>query len=280
MLSYRHAFHAGNYADVLKHLVICRILTHMTQKDAPMCYVETHAGAGCYKLTSAEAKKTGEYHQGIGLLWDKQDLPPPLAEYVQLVRQLNTGKKLLQYPGSPWFAHQILRPYDRLELCELHPQDFPLLDQMFKKDRKVHCHFEDGFKRSIALLPPVEKRGLIVIDPSYEIKQDYTKVVDHLKLLHKRFATGIYALWYPIVEQRRINKLEQALIATGIRHIRQYEVSLGPDHDEKGMTGSGMIVINPPWKLDEDLRHSLEYFTTLLSPEKKSSYRITQLVAE
>ncbi len=280
MLSYRHAFHAGNYADVLKHLVLTRIVKHLTKKPGPVCYIDTHAGAGGYSLLSSEAKKTGEFNQGVGVLWDQRKLPESLLEYRQLVERFNDGKALRNYPGSPWFARQLLRNTDRLELCELHPKDHPRLTQLFAGERRVKCHFEDGFKRSLALVPPVERRGLVLIDPSYELKEDYAKVVSHIKELHKRFATGTYALWYPLVDQQRVRTLEKAFIKSGIRNIELYEVSVTADHSQPGMTGSGMIVVNPPWTLKQDLREALEWFGPQISDNAQALYRITELVPE
>jgi 23S rRNA (adenine2030-N6)-methyltransferase len=280
MLSYRHAFHAGNYADVLKHLVVCRILAHLTQKPAPVRYIDTHAGAGVYRLDSAEAGTTGEYRNGIGRLWGRNDLPVALAAYGELVAECNAGDALRHYPGSPWFARRVLRMQDRLDLCELHPQDFPRLQQLFEKDRRVCCHFEDGFDRSLALIPPLERRALVLIDPSYEIKQDYARVAAHVQALHRRFATGVYALWYPLVEPNRVKALEAAFINSGMRRIHLYEVCITSKHNGRGMTGAGMIVINPPWKLREEVRAALDCFAPLISETREPIYRVVELAGE
>ncbi|MEH6651360.1 MAG: 23S rRNA (adenine(2030)-N(6))-methyltransferase RlmJ [Motiliproteus sp.] len=280
MLSYRHAFHAGNYADVLKHLVLTRIVTHLTKKSAPVCYIDTHAGAGGYSLLCSEAKKTDEFSQGIGQLWGQKKLPAALGEYLQLIEQFNQGAALKHYPGSPWLARQLLRKQDRLELCELHPKDYALLAKQFAGERRVKCHFDDGFQRSLGLVPPVERRGLVLIDPSYEVKHDYDKVVTHIKALHKRFATGTYALWYPLVDVARIKRMEQAFVRSGMRNIELYEVSQSDDHAQPGMTASGMIVVNPPWTLKQDVREALEWFGPQISDNGQALYRITELVPE
>lgn len=280
MLSYRHAFHAGNYADVLKHLVLCRILVYLTQKPAPLCYVDTHAGAGGYDLASEQSRKTGEFRQGFGLLWQRADLPPVIAAYRDLVARFNPPGELKLYPGSPWLAQQLLREQDRLELCELHSSEYPLLQQRFAGDRRVHCHNEDGFIKSIALTPPREKRGLVLIDPSYEMKDDYRVVVNHLKLLHKRFATGVYALWYPIVDQYRLNELEAGIIKSAIPRIDLYEISLAADHRRPGMSGAGMMVINPPWKLRRDMQEALAFLAPMFSVDGKPHYRVKELIGE
>lgn len=280
MLSYRHAYHAGNYADVLKHTVLVQILAYLVKKPGPVCYLDTHAGAGVYNLRTAEAEKLAEYRNGIGLLWDRQDLPEPLSVYLNLVKRCNTGEGLKHYPGSPWLAKHLLREQDRLQLCELHPRDFPALGKMFKKDKRAYCFHEDGYKKSLALLPPKEKRGLVLIDPSYEIKDDYANVVEQIKLLYKRFATGVFALWYPVVDPVRVKKLEENITRSGIRRIHLYEVSIIDNHDEPGMTGTGMIVVNPPWQLQEKIEESLAYFAPLISKTGEAHYRVKELVGE
>lgn len=280
MLSYRHAFHAGNYADVLKHLVVCRILDYLTQKPAPLRYIDTHAGAGVYRLDSAEALRNAEFRQGIGMLWGRNDLPGTLAAYRDLVAEFNGGDVLQQYPGSPWFAQRLLRAQDRLDLCELHPRDFPSLQRLFCDDRRVSCHFEDGFKRSLALVPPQERRALVLIDPSYELKQDYARVVDHVRALHRRFATAVYAVWYPLVEARRVKTLETAFINSGMRRIHLYEVCLTARHPGRGMSGAGMIVVNPPWRLREEVHQALAYLAPLVSDTGEPIFRCVELAGE
>lgn len=280
MLSYRHAYHAGNYADVLKHLVLVQILDYLIKKPGPVRYVDTHAGAGMYNLRAAEADKLMEYQNGIGLLLDRPDLPAPLRAYVDSVKGFNAAGKSSRYPGSPSLAQRILREQDKLDLCELHPRDFPALETVFKNDRRVHCHFEDGYKKSIALLPPREKRGLVLVDPSYEIKDDYVKVVEQIKVMHKRFATGVYALWYPVVEAARIKKLEADIVRTGIKRIHLYEVSVTDNHDEPGMTGTGMLVVNPPWQLEEKIGEALAYLAPLVSRTGSAHYRVHILAGE
>jgi 23S rRNA (adenine2030-N6)-methyltransferase len=280
MLSYRHVFHAGNYADVLKHLVVCRILAYLTQKPGPLRYIDTHAGAGTYRLDCAEALRNAEFRNGIGLLWGRNDLPVALAAYRDLVVEFNGGDVLRHYPGSPWFARRLLRGQDRLDLYELHPRDFPRLRQLFENDGRAYCHFEDGFDRSVTLVPPRERRALVLIDPSYELKPDYARVVAHVQALHKRFATGVYALWYPVVESRRLKTLEAAFINSGLRRTHLYEVCLTSTHSGRGMTGSGMIVVNPPWKLRDEVRAALGYFAPLVSETGRPIYRIVELAGE
>lgn len=257
MLSYRHGFHAGNFADVLKHTVLCRVLSYLRQKDKPLLYLDTHAGRGLYSLTTQEALKTGEFQQGIGRVWQQQ-WPEAMQPYIEVMTTLNPDGSLQRYPGSPWLAHALLRSSDRLHLCELHPQDFPALTRVFRGERRIYCFQEDGFEHALATVPPIERRGVILIDPSYEIKTDYQRVVRELVLLHRKFATGVYLLWYPVVSRSRIDQMRRQLTGTGIRRICAFEISLAEDEQE-GMTGSGMIVINPPWPLMEEMRELLPF---------------------
>ncbi|HEX7718286.1 MAG TPA: 23S rRNA (adenine(2030)-N(6))-methyltransferase RlmJ, partial [Woeseiaceae bacterium] len=202
MLSYRHAYHAGNFADVMKHTVLVQLLQYLTRKTTPLCYIETHAGAGAYDLQSAYAAKTGEYQDGIGLFWNDASLPGAMQTYLDLVRTANPNGKLRRYPGSPLIAQRLLRAQDRLELYELHSSDFALLEHEFRDARRVRCYQADGLLTAIAMVPPLEKRGLVFIDPSYEVKDEYQRVVETLQRMHRRFATGVYALWYPVTDRR------------------------------------------------------------------------------
>jgi len=281
LLSYQHAYHAGNVADLLKHLVLTRILIYMAQKPAPLLYVDTHSGSGGYRLDSKEARHPGEYRGGIGVIHGRQDGPQVLEPLLALVKQFNRGSgELAYYPGSPWLASQLLRPGDRLELCELHPSEYSYLRKLFAGDSRVRCHREDGYQHSLALMPPIEKRGLVLVDPSYEVKNEYQQVVDHLLALHRRFATGVYALWYPLVEQERINRLHRQLVRSGIRRIHIYELSRDREQREPGMNGSGMVVINPPWPLREEMTAALQYLAPLVDGRGRGGWRAEELVGE
>lgn len=279
MLSYRHAFHAGNFADVLKHLVQVEILRYLHQKEKPFVYIDTHSGAGLYALDSDAAEKTAEYRQGIGRL--EQCDWPVMQPYLQLIRQLSerNGQQHL-YPGSPALAQALLRPQDRAQCYELHPADYALLSELMQGDRRVRVQQSDGFQGLIASLPPAERRGLVLIDPPYEIKSDYDTVVSTLIKAHKRFATGIYALWYPVVERSRIDKLEQALISSGIPRIQLFELGLSADTEGRGMTSAGMIVINPPWTLKPALDTVLPLLASTLPEHGQGVWRSVELVVE
>jgi 23S rRNA (adenine2030-N6)-methyltransferase len=277
MLSYRHAFHAGNHADVLKHLVLTRVLSYLTAKAKPLCYIETHAGPGLYRLDDPYAQKNQEYLGGIARVWSRPDLPAPLAAYVDLVRTLNPGGTLLRYPGSPWLAQRLLRPGDRLLLHELHGSEIGPLREGFADDRRVQVTEGDGYRGLLAALPPRERRGLALLDPAYEVKSDYRQVVETLTLAHRRFATGIYALWYPVVEPGCIDDLERAIARSGIPRIQRFELAVRPAGRVHGMGTSGMVVVNPPWTLMGELRPALAYLAKVLGEGGTGSFRADEL---
>ncbi|KMK52001.1 ribosomal RNA large subunit methyltransferase J [[Actinobacillus] muris] len=279
MLSYRHSFHAGNHADVLKHTVLTLILQALKQKEKGFFYLDTHAGVGRYSLLSAEAEKTGEYIEGIARLWDRNDLPAEIQPYLDEVKKINKGQ-LRFYTGSPLLAVQQLRPQDRALLTELHPNDFPLLRNEFAKTPNVVTKRENGFQQLKSALPPKEKRGLVLIDPPYELKDDYELVVKAIVEGYKRFATGVYAIWYPVVLRQHTKRIVRGLQETGIRKILQIELAVRPDSDQRGMTASGMIVINPPWQLETQMKNCLPYLTQVLVPEGTGSWQVSWITPE
>ena len=280
MLSYRHSFHAGNFADVLKHSVLIHILEHLKKKQKPFCYVDTHAGAGQYSLSSEHAEKTQEFVQGIGALWQSGNLPSAIETYVNVVKEFNPQGTLNYYPGSPLIAKHLLRKQDRLFLYELHSTDVKLLESAISQDRRVQLHHKDGFKHCIGLMPPAQRRGLVLIDPSYEVKADYDQVLETIMQLYKRFATGTYALWYPVVERSRINEMEKKIQLSQLRNVQLFELGQLVDSREHGMTASGMIVINPPWTLQAEMQQALPYLAKKLGIAAQGSYRIEQLKDE
>lgn len=280
MLSYQHAYHAGNFADVLKHTVLIQALKYLKTKDKPLCYVDTHAGSGKYQLQSGEAQKIQEFQGGIGNLWLRTDLPTPVADYVELIKQHNPTGILNHYPGSPLIASQLLGNQDRLFLYELHTAESRQLVDNVKKDKRIKTFRADGLKDSLGLLPPKENRSLVLIDPSYEIKEEYQTVVDALKAMQRRFATGCYLLWYPVVARKRNQYMERALQASGIKNIQLFELGILPDSDEFGMTACGMVAINPPWTLFAEMKQVLPYLADVLGLDKQGHHRIEQLVGE
>lgn len=277
MLSYRHGFHAGNFADVLKHSLITLMINALKQKEKPFVYIDTHAGAGKYFLKSEFAQKTGEYQQGIGKIWGNGQLPAEMQDYLAAVRAENTGKQLLRYPGSPQLARRLIRSQDRLVLSELHGTDFENLQQLFAQDKQVSVAKEDGLEMLEKKLPPIQKRGLVLIDPSYEIKGDYLKVVAALVKAHKHFATGIYALWYPVIDRSLTEKLLQNLKETGIPRQLRIEHCVVGDGAARGMTGSGMLIINPPWQLDIQAENLLSWLNQELTAGQGKSKVVWQV---
>ncbi len=279
MLSYRHYFHAGNHADVLKHTVQSLIIESLKNKEKSFLYLDTHAGAGCYQL-SEQAAHQGEYLTGIAQIWQRNDVPAQIAPYLSAVRALNRDGHLCCYPGSPLIARHLLRRQDKMSLTELHPRDYSLLRDEFLNDGRVSVQQEEGYQQLKSQLPPLVRRGFILIDPSYEIKTDWQQVVPSLVQGYQRFATGIYALWYPVVLRQKIKHLLKDLEATGIRRILQIELALRPDSDRRGMTASGMIVINPPWKLEQQMRHLLPWLHKVLVPTGHGHTLLRWLVPE
>lgn len=280
MLSYRHAFHAGNFADVLKHLILIRILEHLKKKDKPFCYIDTHAGPGVYNLQGEYALQNREFDNGIGTLCQRADLPVYAADYVKLVKQFNHKGSITRYPGSPSIAMQIMRPKDRLSLFELHTTEIKQLSALCRKDRRVQVHHDNGLSGYLGLLPPSEHRGLVLIDPSYEIKSEYGQVTDALLKMYKRFASGTYALWYPVIGRNRNVRLEHAIQASGIKNVQLFELGIEADRSEHGMTASGMIVINPPWTLADEMRQTLPWLADILGKDGAGTYRVQSLVNE
>ncbi len=256
MLSYRHAFHAGNHADVLKHFALIQVLQYFTQKEKPFWYIDSHAGAGMYALDKGYATQNAEHESGIAALWELPNLPPALAEYVELVRKLNPDGKLKLYPGSPSCALPYLRPDDRMRLFELHPADSRILRENFEDaGRKVKIDAQDGFGGIKGLLPPPPRRAVVLIDPPYEEKQDYARVVDALKDSLQRFATGTYILWYPLLQRPEPKLLEERLKKLALPSWLHVTLTVqAPSSEGFGMHGSGLFIVNPPWMLPKVLQ--------------------------
>ena len=276
MLSYRHAFHAGNHADVLKHLILLQIAEYMGEKPAPFWIIDTHAGAGRYALESAHATKLAEYRDGVGRLWDKKGLPPAVIDYLEFVRMLNPDGELRHYPGSPWLASQMLREGDRLRLYELHSTDVKLLQECFRgAGRQINVTAGDGFAGLKAVLPPPSRRALVLIDPSYETRDDYANVVKGLKEALKRFPTGTYALWYPMLSKLESRKLPDKLKGLGAANWLHASLEVkAPAKDGFGMNGSGMFIINPPWTLEKKLHETLPRLTELLAQDLGAKFTL------
>lgn len=278
MLSYRHAFHAGNHADVLKHLILVQILGHLNRKDKPWWFVDTHAGAGVYDLAGEHARKNAEFDTGIGRLWGRGDLPGAVADYVALVRALNPDDRLRLYPGSPWFASRLMRAGDQLRLFELHPTDASLLQKTFaEQGRQVRVEAADGFQGLKAVLPPPPRRGLVLIDPPYEVKDDYRRVIEALKEALRRFATGCHALWYPQLARFETRELPVRLKRLPAKRWLHATLTVrSPAVDGMGMHGSGLFIVNPPWPLVEALRAALPWLAEVLGQDEGAGYGLEQ----
>ncbi|MES2352784.1 MAG: 23S rRNA (adenine(2030)-N(6))-methyltransferase RlmJ [Pseudomonadota bacterium] len=286
MLSYRHAFHAGNHADVLKHLVLIQLLRYFGQKDAPYMYIDTHAGAGLYALDDPFATKLKEYESGIERLWNRHDLPPPLMEYVALIKEIEgNGNILRYYPGSPYLADKIARQEDRLRLFELHSTDSKILEANFRKletnalkgrGKRVIIQQADGLIGLKALLPPPSRRGLVLIDPSYEDKAEYRLIIETLADALKRFATGTFVVWYPLLQRIESRQLPEKL--KQLVPSQWLNVSLlvnTPSADGFGMHGSGMFVLNPPWTLEKTLGDVMPYLVGgILGQNEQASFTL------
>ena len=279
MLSYRHSYHAGNHADVVKHLTEVAILDYLLKKDKPLCYHDTHAGAGLYSLQSEHALKTAEFKGGIAKLWHYQPQSAVLAKYLTLLKQLNPDNELNFYPGSPKIAALMLREQDHLQATELHPTDFPILKSQFVKRRYTRIENTDAYAGFKAMLPPLVKRGLVLIDPPYELKTEYQDLVTGLLDAYKRWPQATYAIWYPVIERTAIEAFIAAIVDTGIKNQLRIEFNLHADSQGHGMTGSGMLVINPPYTLATELEQALAEVQQQLGTTA-SRYQISQLVAE
>ena len=278
MLAYRHAFHAGNHADVLKHLVLMLVLRHMNEKAKAYRYVDTHAGAGGYSLVSRYAKKNAEYERGVGRLWTRDDLPPALADYIALLRQFNPDGVLAQYPGSPALAQLLLRPQDELRAFELHPTEQKILRAALAEDRRATVYDSDGFVGLKSQLPPPSRRGAVLIDPSYEGNGDYGRVVATLREAVARFADGIYLVWYPQVrkvEAAELPRRLQALAPGAWLHVRLTVQQ--PDSQGFGLAGSGVFVLNPPHLLHAQLEKAMPCLVDVLGQYEGAHFLIERL---
>ncbi|MCB1997310.1 MAG: 23S rRNA (adenine(2030)-N(6))-methyltransferase RlmJ [Burkholderiaceae bacterium] len=271
MLAYRHAFHAGNHADVLKHLVLVQVLQHFNLKEKGWRYVDTHAGAGGYSLEGGPAHKRDEFAQGIGPLWDRTDLPPAVADYVGLVRRFNGDARLSQYPGSPAFAHLLQRPQDELRLFELHPTDHKILASYLGSEPGVQVRMVDGFGALRGQLPPPTRRGVVLIDPPYEIKTDYARVLAAVREALERFADGTLIVWLPQLQLLEAAQLPQRLKAAaapakkGWLHAR---LTVGvPDAKGFGMFGSSVFVFNPPHTLAGVVGEAMTWLAPVLATD-------------
>jgi 23S rRNA (adenine2030-N6)-methyltransferase len=279
LLSYRHAFHAGNFADVLKHSTLTLVLEYFTEKQKGFSYIDSHSGAGMYQLSDKHAQKTGEYKDGIAKIIDRNNMPPALLPYIELVKNINQQEALNLYPGSPGIAKDILRRQDAAHLFELHPADTELLTDFCQRWRKAQVNQSDGYKGVLGQLPPPTRRGVVLIDPPYELKEDYVKAVNTIISGYKKFSTGCYILWYPVVHRHYIDTMETQFKQSQVRNLLKVEYQQQNDTEEYGMTGTGLFIVNPPWKLNNQLNEVLPFIKQFMG-ESQSSYSINQLIEE
>jgi 23S rRNA (adenine2030-N6)-methyltransferase len=282
MLAYRHAFHAGNHADVLKHITLTLVLRYMNLKDKSYRLIDTHAGAGGYSLEGQYAQKKGEYLQGVARLWDREptELPEAVADYMALVREFNPEGQLEQYPGSPAFAKMLLRAQDQLRLYELHPTDHRILEAFLGSVKGAEVKDTNGFDGLKSQVPPSSRRAVVLMDPSYEGHGDYSKVIASLREAILRFPEGVYMVWYPQVsklEAAQLPRRLEGLAPKGWLHARLTVQQ--PDSQGFGLAGSGMFILNPPYTLHDQLLAVLPYLTEVLGQYDGANYLLEQKVA-
>jgi 23S rRNA (adenine2030-N6)-methyltransferase len=282
MLSYRHAFHAGNHADILKHYIFSLVLEYFNLKEKPYCVIDTHAGAGMYALHSDFSQKNKEFQTGITRLSVEQSLPESLSLFMTMVRSFNREKTVALYPGSPKIAEYYLRPNDQLRLFELHPNEYQTLLANFNKTnvKKTKIELMDGFKGIKSSLPPSTKRGIVIIDPPYEKKDDYQNVVNCIRDSLQRFSTGTYIIWYPTLQRAEPNQMITALQQLNVSSWLNVSMKVStPSESGLGMFGSGLYIINPPWTLPKSLEKSLPYLAQLLAQDETVSTHLEFSIA-
>lgn len=282
-MNYSHAFHAGNFADVMKHVIVTRLVEYLKKKDAAFRVIDTHAGIGKYDLTGEIAKRSPEWVDGIGKLL-QGGLPQKaqaLAEpYLKVIAELNPGEKLETYPGSPLLVRKLFRPQDRLSALELHPEYAKRLGTLFEGDVQVRVIHLDGWLSLNAHVPPKEKRGLVLVDPPFEERGEFARLVDGLVKAHGKFATGVYALWYPLKDTRAVHDFISALRDTGIPKMLRAELSIRPASNPPRLHGSGMILVNPPFTLEGELRVLLPALAQLLGDPGQGRHKLEWLRGE
>ena len=275
MLSYRHAFHAGNHADILKHYTFSLVLAYFNQKDKPYCVIDSHAGAGMYALNAEFPQKNKEFDTGISHLLTAKNQPESIQQFTDMVQSFNNDIEVNLYPGSPKVAAHYLRKKDQLRLFELHPNDYKLLAENFSENSKqTKIVMGDGFSGIKAILPPTTKRGIIIMDPPYEDKQDYQRVISSIQESLKRFSTGTYIIWYPLLARPEPEQMVSALRQHASNWLNVTLCISATPKEGFGMFGSGLFIINPPWSLPNTLKESLPYLTELLAQDENALYQL------
>jgi 23S rRNA (adenine2030-N6)-methyltransferase len=280
-MNYRHAYHAGNFADVLKHVALAAALEYLARKDAPLFFLDTHAGRGNYPVAAAETQRAGEYRDGIGRLLESSGAPPAVARYLDLVRELGFEQgHLVAYPGSPRIALSLLRVDDRCALCELEPREAEALKALLRGDPRAQVHERDGYEALTALVPPKEKRGLVLIDPPYEQADEFLRLERALLAALARWPIGTFAVWYPIKAGGLDGRFLARMAASGVRRQLVLELTVERDDSPGGLNGAGILLVNPPWQLDEQLAASLPWLQRQLATKGRGRSRVSWLVPE
>ena len=282
-MNYSHAFHAGNFADVLKHLILVRLVEYLKKKDAAFRVIDTHAGIGSYDLTGEIAKRSPEWKDGIGRLLTAtlpQKAAPLVAPFLDVIREMNPGDRLETYPGSPLLVRKLLRSQDRLSALELHPEYAKRLGALFEGDIQVRVNELDGWLALNAHVPPKEKRGIVLVDPPFEEKGEFIRLVDGLIKAHGKFAGGVYALWYPLKDTRAVHDFISALRDCGIPKMLRAELSIRPASNPPRLHGTGMIIVNPPFTLEGELRILLPALAQLLGDPGEGRHKLEWLRGE
>lgn len=263
-MNYRHAYHAGNHADVVKHVTLARLIALIARKDNPFVYLDSHAGVGLYDLRGDQASRTGEWLEGVGRLWRAADAPALLDDYLGVLRAMNPDGELRHYPGSPELARVLSRAQDRLHLNEKHPEDGELLKDNMRGDRRVAVHRGEGWQVPRALLPTREKRALLLIDPPFEQPDEFERCVQALDEAHGRMRQAVVAIWYPIKDRRQLKRFYQRLEKSAAPKLLRAELYVHSPDDAARLTGSGLVISNPPWGLEDELRELLPWLASLL----------------
>lgn len=277
-MNYLHAYHAGSFADVVKHVTLTTLLTFLKKKHSPFCYVDTHAGRGFYDLSSEQASKTKTYRGGIEKIIQQEKIPSLIKLYLNIVHRINnqlthsTYSSLRYYPGSVMIARQLIRPHDRILACELHPAEYQVLKMNFAGDKQIYAHHQDGFQSLKAFLPPSENRGIILVDPPYESPDEFIRVTHTLSIAIKKWERGIYAIWFPIKEKSQLIRFYQNLRSITKRPMLLTELTIYPDLPQH-LNGTGMVIINPPWQFEQTMKPLLSWLWNTLSINKQGYYR-------
>lgn len=279
-MNYRHSFHAGNHADVLKHAILLRMVNLMQRKDAPLCYLDSHAGTALYDLQGEDASRTGEYLDGIGRLWVRGDLPELLADYRDAVARYNPNGELRLYPGSPQLVADVLREQDRMILSELHAEDAMVLRNHFADHPAIAVHHRDGYELPKAFLPVSERRALWLLDPPFEKGDDLQRCLAAIQTGVQRMRQTVIALWYPIKDQRLLRDFYQRISHAGLPKVLRIELNIRPTDTQLGLNGSGLMLVNPPWPLWEELEQALPWLASQLAQSGEGGWRLDWLAGE